>query len=233
MDKGISERYSSHAGNSERYDFNAIEPVADSPLVGKRICVLGSSVADGYASQGWSVPEYLSRRFSCECAKEAVSGTTLVDTEPLSYVSRLRGLDTQVRYDLFIVQLSTNDATRGKPLGEISRDNDFDTTTVTGAIGSIINYVRETWNCPVVFFTGSCYGSEAYGAMVGRLHELQERCGIGVIDLWSGESFNQIPDELRAVYMADDIHPTKAGYRDWWGPEIERQLLLYLDHRNQ
>lgn len=28
--------------------------------------------------------------------------------------------------------------------------------------------------------------------------------------------------------MNDGIHPTKAGYRDWWGPEQERQLLEYL-----
>ena len=28
--------------------------------------------------------------------------------------------------------------------------------------------------------------------------------------------------------MHDDIHPTKAGYRDWWGPELETQLLAFL-----
>ena len=31
------------------------------------------------------------------------------------------------------------------------------------------------------------------------------------------------------LYMADRIHPTKAGYRDWWGPEIERQILSSLN----
>ena len=28
--------------------------------------------------------------------------------------------------------------------------------------------------------------------------------------------------------MKDDIHPVKAGYRDCWGTELERQLLEYL-----
>ena len=80
----------------------------------------------------------------------------------------------------------------------------------------------------MVFFTGSHYDSEAYGAMVERLLELQEKWDIGVLDLWSSDEFNDIPDEKRAIYMNDGIHPTKAGYRDWWGPEQERQLLELL-----
>lgn len=24
-------------------------------------------------------------------------------------------------------------------------------------------------------------------------------------------------------------HPTKAGYREWWCPELEKQLLAYYD----
>ncbi len=28
--------------------------------------------------------------------------------------------------------------------------------------------------------------------------------------------------------MKDEIHPYKAGYRDWWGPELEKQMLAYL-----
>jgi lysophospholipase L1-like esterase len=64
--------------------------------------------------------------------------------------------------------------------------------------------------------------------MVKRLYEIKEKYGIGVLDLWNDASFNQIPDDLRALYMHDDIHPTKAGYRDWWGPELEKQLLAFL-----
>lgn len=48
--------------------------------------------------------------------------------------------------DLFICQLSTNDATGRKPLGKIadSRDmNFFDTKTVAGAIEFIIAYAFE------------------------------------------------------------------------------------------
>ena len=29
--------------------------------------------------------------------------------------------------------------------------------------------------------------------------------------------------------MHDDIHPTTAGYREWWCPEMEKQLLTYYN----
>ena len=218
---------SSYEGNDEKYNFDKIEQI-DNPLKGKNICVLGSSVVYGYVSEECSVAEYLNARLGCNYTKEAVSGTTLVDSGKLSYVSRLKKLDKTEHYDLFICQLSTNDATKGKPLGEIAADDNFDTSTVTGAIEYIINYARNTWNCPVAFFTGSHYDSEEYDAMVSRLLELKEIYNIGVIDLWNGESFNSISENERKIYMSDDVHPTKAGYRDWWGPEMEKQLLGYL-----
>ena len=122
--------------------------------------------------------EVLARRFGCTFTKSAVSGTTLVDTGVLGYVTRMKRLDPDAHYDLFICQLSTNDATKEKPLGEISNGSDFDTSTVTGAMEYIISYARDTWGCPVVFFTGSHYESEAYDAMVRRLHELKDKYDI-------------------------------------------------------
>lgn len=44
--------------------------------------------------------------------------------------------------------------------------------------------------------------------------------------------FERFPDQLRVLYdvfMADAIHPTKAGYRDWWLPkfyEVLSEVLL-------
>lgn len=219
-------------GNKTEYDFSGILPLEESPLLGGNIAVLGSSVAKGEASQGYAVGEYLAARLGCTLQKEAVSGTTLVSGKNNSYVNRILNFDQNQKIDLFICQLSTNDATQNKPIGQISDSTnlqDFDTTTITGAMEYIICYAQETWECPVVFFTGSRYDSAEYEAMVERLLELQEKWGIGVLDIWNNDEFNEIPDETREVYMRDDIHPTKAGYRDWWGPEMERQLLEYLN----
>ena len=32
----------------------------------------------------------------------------------------------------------------------------------------------------------------------------------------------------RELYMADLIHPTKAGYREWWTPVFEKALTGML-----
>lgn len=222
------------AGNQPEYSFDKLTAMENSPLQGGNICVFGSSVTYGTASQKSAVGEYLAARFDCSLTKEAVSGTTLADKGKNSYVKRIvNNLDSNADYDLFICQLSTNDATGKIALGKISDSkelSDFDTSTVTGAMEYIICYARQTWNCPVVFYTGSRYDSIAYEAMVNRLLELKEKWGIGVLDLWTDEDFNSLDDATRKLYMADGIHPTKAGYRDWWGPEMERQLLEYLEN---
>ena len=224
-------RMAGFEGNSESYDMSTVEKLDNSPLNGKKVLFLGSSVTYGSASLQQGIPEYFSYRFGCKYTKEAVSGTTLVDNGKSSYVQRLINVSKDENYDLLVCQLSTNDATKGKPLGEISDNYElsaFDTSTVTGAMEYIICYAKETWNCQVVFYTGSRYESDEYSAMVKRVLELEEKWGIKVLDLWNDDAFNNITAEERELYMYDDIHPTKAGYRDWWCPEMERQLLEYL-----
>ena len=219
-------------GNAESYGMDTLEELENSPLKGKKVLFLGSSVTYGSASLREGIPEYFAVRFGCEVTKEAVSGTTLTDDKTSSYVHRLQTkVDPAEDYSLVVVQLSTNDASKSKPLGEIAEGfalSEFDTHTVTGAMEYIIAYCRETWDCPVVFFTGSRYDSEAYAVMVQRLTELRDKWGIGVLDLWHDDAFNAISDAERQLYMNDNIHPTKAGYREWWCPEMEAQLLEYL-----
>ena len=217
------------AGNSETYDFDRIERLEGNPLEGKHLAVLGSSVTYGAASLQNSLGEYFQQRFGMELTKEAVSGTTLADKGGSSYVDRIKNIDKDADIDLFICQLSTNDASLNCPLGDISKDGNFDVTTTTGAMEYIITYARETWNCPVLFYTGSYYDSADYKAMVDRLMELKDKYDIGVLDLYHSKKFNDITPEQRELYMHDDIHPTKAGYREWWCPEMEKQLLAYYD----
>lgn len=219
-------------GNAKNYNMDTVEPLQNSPLAGKHVCFLGSSVTYGSASLQQGIPEYFAARMGCTYTKEAVSGTTLVDNGKSSYVQRLiHNVDVNAHYDLLICQLSTNDASRKLPLGMIAdskNPENFDTHTITGAIEYIICYAQKTWACPVVFYTGSYYDSAEYDAMVQRLLSLQEKWGVGILNLWSNEAFNQISAELRMLYMNDKIHPTKAGYKLWWCPEMERQLLALL-----
>ncbi len=223
-------------GNSKNYNFSDIQKLEGNPMEGKTLCVLGSSVAYGASSNGDAVGEYFEKRFGCKLVKEAVSGTTLANLDDSSYVARLLNNVTEEKVDLFICQLSTNDATKNIKLGEISEGknlSDFDQKTVIGAMEYIIRYAQTTWNCPVAFFTGSYYKSENYGKMVEALKKLSDKWGICVLNLYDDPDFNDLTEEERSIYMSDDIHPKRAGYRDWWGPELERQLLVFMEKNAQ
>ena len=219
------------AGNQAEYGLDQVPRLPDSPLQGKTLIFLGSSVTYGAASKRVSFVEYVQAGNGCTAVKEAVSGTTLAGRAPNSYISRMKRL--QVREaDLFVCQLSTNDATQNKPLGAVgpqTQMEEFDIETVAGAIEYIIAYAQETWHCPVVFYTNPRYDSENYAAMVRLLLEIKEKWGIRVIDLWSDTPFNQISEEERALYMADPIHPTQAGYWKWWLPKMEPVLWDAVD----
>lgn len=220
------------AGNAEKYHLENVVAKENSPIEGKTIYFLGSSVTKGEHSLDVSFADYIGKLDSVTIVKEAVSGTTLVDTGSNSYVSRMvNNIDKNADMDAFVCQLSTNDATGKKPLGEISTSqslDDFDTETIIGALEYIIVYAQETWNCPVVFYTGTKYDSELYGQMVDALLQLQEKYEIGVIDLWHNSEMNEVSESDYALYMSDKIHPTQAGYLEWWTPVMEEYLYEYL-----
>ena len=222
-------RYRSMPGNADRYAVSQVKPSGDETLKGKTVIFLGSSVTYGAASLGESFADDLSARLQCNVVKEAVSGTTLSTTSPNSYVTRLDNIKTR-QADLFICQLSTNDASQKKPLGEVTdseRMEDFDTDTVAGAMEYIIAYAKEKWDCPVVFYTNPKYDSDEYAAMVELLYEIRDKWGIGVIDLWT--ELPEITEEERALYMADAIHPTRAGYLEWWTPVMEKDIIEMME----
>lgn len=205
-----------------------------SPIAGRTIIFLGSSVTFGSAAGGESFVECLEKLDGITAIKEAVSGTTLVD-EPsdgkASYIARMKTIEKNIRADAFICQLSTNDASQKKPLGAVSKSfvkEEFNTRTVAGAMEYVIAYARETWSCPVLFYTGTRYESSAYAAMVEILLQLQKKWGIGIIDLWNHEKMNAVSAEDHRRYMADPIHPTKEGYLEWWTPVFESYLYELL-----
>ncbi len=215
------------AGNGSQYDL-ANDPDRGDLLKGKTIAYLGSSVTYGAASGAVSFADYISRHTGAEMIKEAVSGTTLVDEGKESYIARMKNIPVDAKIDLFVLQLSTNDATQNKPLGEIGYQSPYQTMTITGAIQEIVEYAEMHWHCPVMIYTNAYYESEAYAQMVKRVHELQGMYHYQLIDLYTDKEFNEISEEKRKLYMADPIHPTRAGYQLWWTPVIEKKIVSLL-----
>ena len=225
------DKFGNLSGNSSKYSLDHVSILEDSPIKNKTILFLGSSVTYGYASNGVSFADYITKRNGNKMIKETISGTTLVDDEENSYIARMNKIKKNTHVDLFICQLSTNDATKKKKLGKVtdSKNMDaFDTHTIVGAIEYIISYARNTWNCKVMFYTSPKYNSEEYKEMVALLQMIKEKWDITVIDLYNNDNFNAITEEDRELYMADSIHPTKAGYLKWWTPQIENEIYKSL-----
>lgn len=218
------------SGNKQEYSVENTLALPTNALSGKTIIFLGSSVTYGSAAYGESFVDFMEKRDAIQPVKEAVGGTVLVDETvrgKKSYIERLKTIDPSIRADAFVCQLSTNDATMKKPLGEVSdgfKKEDFDTHTIAGAIEYIIAYAKETWDCPIIFYTGTQYKSEHYGKMVDLLLEIQEKWDIGVIDLWNDAEMNAVSDTDYKLYMVNGIHPSRAGYREWWTPKFEAYL---------
>lgn len=213
----------------------AVDP-AD-PLSGKTILWLGSSVTYGAHAGGHysmvDAVEALHPALTCE--KYAISATTLVNNGADSYVERLKHIPTTKAPDLIVVQLSTNDASTDKPFGAIADGTDmadFDDTTIAGAIETIIAYARDTFKCPVCFYTGSYCEKEHYAEMVQLLLDIQKKWDIGVIDLFNDPEMTAIygSDQYNA-YMSDEVHPKRAGYVEWWTPVIDAYLTAYMSKR--
>lgn len=220
-------------GNAAEYSLENTPENADSPLKGKTYFFLGSSVTKGERSEGESMVDFVAKRNGCLCIKEAVSGTTLMDNGETSYVQRLdaylAGGDRAEHLDAFICQLSTNDIKYPDSFGTVTGADqrsaeDFDRTTTCGAVEYIIVKAKETWDCPVVFYTNSDFHNENYETMLKLLDQVAEKWDIEVIDLYRDEAFNDISEEDKDLYMSDATHPTKAGYRDWWTPKFEEKL---------
>lgn len=168
--------------NNEKYAVNNVVQREDSPLAGKTIYWLGSSVTHGAASQQESMADFMQALTGCVSRKEAVSGTTLYDdggngdSGAKSYTRRMVNstvFKKDEHVDAFVCQISTNDAiaNRISNWGTVREDfplnadgtidkSQFNRKTTLGGVEFIIAYAIETWNCPVYFYSGSYFGDD-------------------------------------------------------------------------
>ncbi len=213
-------------GNAPAYHPENLSPKQDSPLAGKALFFLGSSVTEGARSLHVSMADYLARVDGAIVTKDCVSGTTLTDTGKDSYLSRIRKHGAHEHYDAVIIQLSTNDAQQKLPLGTIAetKDSSFDAKTILGSLEEIIRYAQKMWHCPVFIYTSPHFNSDAYAEMVKAMGKITAKWGVTVIDLYNDNEINSITRNQRKLYMADPIHPTQAGYLLWLLPAFEKAL---------
>ena len=178
-------------------------------LENKTILFLGSSVTYGSAANGVSFADILKDSYGVISVKEAVSGTTIADINERSYVSRLKKVDTDMKPDLFVCQLSTNDATKK-----------IEESKIRDGIVFIIEYAKNTFGCPIAFYTGTYYESKEYARMIDLLYDLKKEYDFLILDLYNDEAMRKISAEDYKKYMKDPIHPNLLGYTEWWTPKF-------------
>lgn len=196
-----------HIGNDSRY-INSIKIQPETILKGKRILFIGSSVTRGAASMNISFADMLQKKYNIYMIKDAIDGTTLVDVDSNSYISRLKKYTARDNIDLLVVQLSTNDSYKNFSIrgGEGSIEN---------SISIIVDYAEKVLNCPVLFFTNPPpVDNTRYKEMVELLVEIGKNNKIYIIDFYNNE-FNSMSQYEYQLCMFDHVHPTLAGYFHW------------------
>lgn len=242
--------------NDAEFYAGAVTRIDNSPLAGKTIYWLGSSVTYGANSGGESMAEFLAAKTGAVCVKDAVSGTTIFNdgksdaTGKNSYVNRLINgseFDTDAHVDAFICQISTNDARNDRlnKRGEIAEGKDrtyFDTATTLGGVEYIISYVVETWKCPVYFYSGSYFGNSGvrsssnptgtnYGKLIDEVKDVVKKWqnygyDVDVIDLFNDADFNAQVSDSYYKWCTNDAIHPKRAGYLNWWMPYFEQYLI-------
>lgn len=212
-------------GNSAEYNLDQVATNTASPLYGKRILFLGSSVTFGFGALAESFVDDLWKKDGVIATKDAENGTTLVAKDRYypgdSYVARFKEDLNKKAPAVFVLQLSTNDAQTKQRLGKIKKaDQNFDRQTITGALEYIIASAKAKWHCPILLFTNPDFGNPLYKQMVQQAEKLKQKYGFALLNL-----FKELPPSRPSLCMADAIHPTRAGYLKKWTPLFEKALI--------
>ncbi|ANZ61887.1 SGNH/GDSL hydrolase family protein [Secundilactobacillus paracollinoides] len=218
-------------GNAPQYRPDKVKLNPASPLFGKRVGYLGSSITYGAAAHGVSFVDYLRAQDGVITTKSAISGTTLAGNSPKTYVSRLiTDFPLTTAYDAFVIQLSTNDSRQNLGLGILTPDDQrtgFNRSTTLGAIEFICSYIQDHFDAPIIFYTCLRKTDADYSALVTQLYHLQAKWHFTILDLWADPVVKTLT-AASPLAMADDAHPTQLGYQTIWTPLFEQVLTRVL-----
>ena len=197
------------------------------PLSELTIFYLGSSITYGSKTGGTAFPEITQKVTGCDTVKRAISGTnlTIQSGRTDSYIERFVQLPVDDDPDYLIIQLSSNDFSRGYSLGEISQSKDLkdlSTATITGAIETLIAKAKQQWSdVTVVFYSCPIETSwKAYNTyktyVNGTMKALEEK--------WEGDMvmldlFNSDYVRNASYIHTDHLHPLIKGYAQLFTPE--------------
>ena len=79
--------------------------------------------------------------------------------------------------------------------------------------------------------SGTHFDSPEYQEMVDLMLKIQEKWGIGVVDLWNNAEMTAVTENEEEIskLMGDPVHPFREGYVNWWLPEFEKAFTEYFE----
>ena len=170
-----------NVGNSADYNPDKYSMDPNSPIQGKTLLWLGSSVWQGFGtSESMSPALWMDAMTGTKSIIEVKGGTLLANVNAslggsmadqkldssTSYYPRLTNhtKDTDPQVDLVVVQLSTNDSKGQCETGTVDPNafdiSAFDGSTTIGSIEQIISYARDTWGAKTLVIGGSYFEDE-------------------------------------------------------------------------
>ncbi len=234
-------------GNADIYNPENAPVNENSPIKGKTIFWIGSSVFYGYSAQNKSLGSYVEHMDGAKKVEALKPGATIADINERSYYHQIleHNRETDPVIDLVVIQLTTNDCKGRTVVGEVSPYYDsstFDSNTSIGSLEAIACYAMGTWDCPTLLISSPRFTKETtmtgmqdietYEELIEKSHELESKWDfLYFLDLWDNEEMfkdMEIGDDRHRLYMADSIHSTKLGFLEWLLPQIRPAIYSII-----
>ncbi len=216
------------SGNNSKYDTSTLEKAPDSTLTDETIVFLGSNLLTGSKASGDTFVEYLKQSDGINAAVYAREGATLIQSGRDSLVSLIETIPTKdANPAMLVCEIPYADGAGRSRIGKLTEgfyDNEYKTRTVIGAMEYIISYSQSKWGCPVVFFTCLPNDVKHYEKIMDAARQVADKWNVEIIDFYN-DPLMVLDDEKRALYMASDANPTKAGYKELFTPKFREFLL--------
>lgn len=212
--------------------------VETSPYKGKTIVAFGDSIIAGWGwKEGTGIVQPLKEKYpDGTWINNAESGANIAISNNPAHtpiISQIRSYTGQP--DAIIFDGGVNDINNNITMGNIadSYDSNYDTTTICGAMESVLQYIMDTYPLsvklyiiPHSFAKNNSYLDPVHAKMI----EICKKWNMPYLDM---RKFSQIAMTAKnkskytrnaSTGVGDGVHPTEAWYRTFYSPVIDQKL---------
>ena len=213
------------------------------PLYGKKVAFFGDSITA--SPDSWAGVNGIMGRNNMTGSNNAVGGSTFSSGSDGSntWESNNINLRLKARYsdnadvDYVIIQGSTNDAFKGRPLGTMLDETDFSTEcdmlTFAGAFEDAIRFTVSNWHGKTIGFidTFKIPRNKKFNTYIDMVKEICKKYSVPVLDLWNESGLCAGIQSINDAYFLIDndsstehsrgTHPNKDGYDKYLIPKVE------------